>query len=150
MPADSRDDFSVCNGTEHMFVGFSDPYALVRSEIEAGLCAKVPDTVIDSVVAFDTPKFLTVGRKTNDGAHLVVSCAGFCVATRLSVRYDGGQKKEVLVAAVTFLLGRIDEPGQQCMRAHFDLHGEFRRGFTDDAFEARFQQFRADLSRTPS
>ena len=150
MPVDPRDDFGVCSGTEHMFVRFSDPFALIRAEIEAGLRAKVPDTILDSIVACETPRFLTAGRRSKDGAHLVVSSAGFCIATQLSVRYDGGRKSEVLVAAVTLLLARLDEPGQQRMRAHFDVHGEFRRGFTDDAFEARFQTFRDDQSRTPS
>jgi hypothetical protein len=42
---DARDDFGVFEGSEHMFYGLSDPFALIRAEVESSLKAQVADAL---------------------------------------------------------------------------------------------------------
>jgi hypothetical protein len=139
---DTRDDFSVFAGSEHMFYGLSDPFALVRTEVESSLRAQVADTLIDSIVAHGTPKFLTLGRKVGDGTKIVVTHFGTCFPARITVRYDDGRKREQLAATFTLLLGRVDQPGKEVARTHLDVHADAAQGFTDETFEERFMKFR--------
>jgi hypothetical protein len=139
---DARDDFSVFAGSEHMFYGLSDPFVLVRTEVESSLRAQVPDTLVDSIVAHGTPKFLTLGRKVGDGTKIVVTYFATCFPARITVGYDAGRKREELAATFTLLVGRVDEPGKQLARTFLDVHADAAQGFTDETFEARFMQFR--------
>ncbi|MEO8699154.1 MAG: hypothetical protein ABI867_03895 [Kofleriaceae bacterium] len=142
MPADPRDDFAVFADREHMFYGLVDPYAAFRGELVEQLCAQVPDTVVESIAAFDEPKWLTIGRRLDDGSKLVVAYWGVCFRARVAVAYGYGT--EQLTAALTFLFGRWDDPAEQRVRTYFDLGDDAERGFTAERFEQRFLAFRAD------
>lgn len=147
MPADPRDDFGAFAGTEHMMFGLSDPFALIRQEIERGLRRQVPDSVLERIATQGEPKFLTLGKKVGDGSQLVVSHFGFCVRARLSVSYTGGTRREEIESLLTFLFSDIDQPGSELCRTHFDLHGDAERNFTDDVFRERFIAFRNEARR---
>jgi hypothetical protein len=142
MVADPRDDFTAFAGNEHMFFGLVDPFLMVRSEVENSLKAQVADTVVDAIAVHGTPKFLTLGRKIEDGKQMVVTYFGTCFSARINVRYDAGRKREELGATFTLLLGRVDEPGKQVARTFLDVHADAARGFTDESFQARFMKFR--------
>ena len=142
MAADPRDDFGVFASNEHMFFGLSDPFSLVRAEVEKSLKAQVADTVVESIVAHGTPKFLTLGRKVGDGSKIIVTYFGTCFRARVRVRYDAGRKREDIAAAFTLLLGRVDERGKEVARTFLDVHKEAESCFTDEVFEARFLKFR--------
>lgn len=142
MAADPRDDFRAFAEVEHMFYGLADPYRLIRSETEAGMRRQVSDTEIDSIVCAPGVKFLTLGRKIEDGARMIVTFFGFCVRTRIALRYAAGTEHDELDATLTFLFGRIDEPGAQVSTVHFDLHGDAERALDDTVFQQRFVAFR--------
>jgi hypothetical protein len=142
MPADPRDDFSVFAGNEHMFFTLRDPYRMMRDEVEAGLRRQVADTEITAIACSDTPKYLTLGRKIDDDTKIAVTYFAFCVRARIALTYDGGQQRDELPATLTFLFGRIDEPGRETSRVYIDVHGDAERSFTDDMFQQRFVAFR--------
>lgn len=147
MPADPRDDFGAFTGTEHMMFGLSDPFGMIRQETEQGLRHQVPDTILERIATQGEPKFLTLGKKTDDGSHIVVSHFGFCVRARLSVSFARGTQREEIESLLTFLFGNVDQPGAERCRTHFDLHGDAERNFTDEAFRARFIAFRNEAHR---
>ncbi len=141
MPADPRDDFAVFTGHEHMFFGIRDPYRMIRGETESVLRGQVDDTEVESIVCSGEPKYLTLGRKIDDGS-VVVTWFGFCVRALVALRYDGGRQRDELPSALTFLFGRVDEPGQELTRVYLDVHDDAERCFTDDVFHQRFLAFR--------
>src|SRR5687767_2460431 len=98
MPASPEDDFSAFQGQEHMLFGLRDPFGLIRSEVEEGLRQQVPDTVVVSIETRGEPKFLTLGRKVDDGAQLVVTHFAFAVRARLTVLFDEQRRGEVIEA----------------------------------------------------
>ena len=140
MAADPRDDFGVFAGSEHMFFGMVDPFGAIRSELADQLARQVPDTTIDSIRTYDTPKWLTIAKRVEQD--MVVAYFGVCFRAR--VRVTLGYGHEDLDATLTFLFGRWDEPQSQRLRTYFDLHGDADRGFTDELFRERFLAFRAD------
>jgi hypothetical protein len=142
MPADPRDDFGVFTGHEHMFFGIRDPFRMIRDETVSMVRRQVEDTEVDSIVCAGEPKYLTLGRKLDDGAQVVVTWFGFCVHARVALHYDGGRQRDELPSVLTFLFGRVDEPGQEVSRVHLDVHADAERGFTDDVFHQRFLAFR--------
>jgi hypothetical protein len=142
MPADPRDDFSVFAGNEHMFFTLRDPYGMMRGEVEAGLRRQVGDTEVTAIACSDVPKFLTLGRKTEDGTRIIVAYFAFCVRARIALTYDAGRQREDLPATLTFLFGRIEEQGRETSRVYIDVHGDAERSFTDDMFQQRFIAFR--------
>jgi hypothetical protein len=144
MPADPRDDFSVFGGNEHMFFTLRDPYRTIRDETEASLRRQVADTVVTSIVCTAPPKFLTLGRKIDDGTRVAVSFFAFCVRARIALTCDAGQQHDELHATLSFLFGRIDEPGHETSRVHIDVHADAERAFTDEVFQQRFAAFRAE------
>ena len=146
MPADPRDNFAAFAGTEHMLVGVPDPYGFIRHATEDGLRRQVPDTVLDRIVTYSEPKFLSLGKKTPDGSAFVLSYLGFCVRARLEVSYAAGARTEKIDAALTFLLGDLDRSGSAKCRTYCDLREEVERTFSDDTFEARFLAFRREAT----
>jgi hypothetical protein len=142
MPADPRDDFSVFAGNEHMFFTLRDPYRMMRDEVEAGMRRQVADTEVTAIACSDAPKYLTLGRKIGDGARIAVTHFALCVRARIALTYDGGQQRDELPATLTFLFGRIDEPGRETSRVYIDVHGDAERSFTDAMFQQRFIGFR--------
>jgi hypothetical protein len=147
MPAHPQDDFSAFEGSEHMFFGLRDPFGMIRTEIENALREQVPDTVLASVSISGKPKFLTLGRKSEDGQHAVVTHFGFCARARLAVLFDEGRKGELIEATLTYMFGNVDVAGSQTCRTHFDLHEDADRHYDDEVFKRRFMTFRG-IGRT--
>ncbi|HSS02808.1 MAG TPA: hypothetical protein VLM79_37360 [Kofleriaceae bacterium] len=144
MAADPRDDFSAFAGAEHMLFQLRDPYRMIREEVEAALRGQVSDTEVTAIACGEHPKFLTLGRKTDDGTRVIVSHFGFCVRAQIALTYDAGARREELAAALTFLFGRIDEPGRETQRVFLDVHGDAEQAYTDEGFQARFVAFRSE------
>jgi hypothetical protein len=144
MPAGPDDDFAPFAGLEHMFFGLRDPFGLIRDEVEESLRAQVPDTLLLSIATLETPKFLTLGRKTDAGGNVVVTHFAFCLRARLTVLFDERRKGEVIEATLAFLFGDVDQAGKQRFRRHIDLHDAAEAGFNDAKFKERFLAFRAD------
>lgn len=142
MPAGPNDDFSAFDGQEQMFFGLRDPYGTIRAEIENALREQVPDTELASVAIIDKPKFLTLGRRSEDGQHAVVTHFGFCARAKLAVLFDERRKGELIEATLTYLFGNVDVAGSQTCRTHFDLHEDADRHFDDEIFKRRFMTFR--------
>jgi hypothetical protein len=143
MAADPRDDFSAFTGAEHMLFQLRDPYRMIRAEAEAILRGQVSDTEVVAIACGEHPKFLTLGNKTDDGSKVIVSHFGFCVRARIALTYDAGAGRDELPAALTFLFGRVDEPGRETQRVFLDVHGDAEQAYTDEGFQARFVAFRA-------
>jgi hypothetical protein len=127
-----------------MFFGLKDPFGLIRSEVESSLRQEVADTELEVIKTFDEPKFLTLGRKTDDGERMIVTHFGFAVRAQLYVRYAGGSQHEVIDAALTFLFANVDRPGAQKVRTFFDLHADAAERFTDETFRERFLAFKME------
>ena len=144
MAADPRDDFSAFAGAEHMFFQLRDPYRMIREEVVATLRRQVSDTEVTAIACGDHPKFLTLGRKTDDGSKVIVTHFGFCVRARIALTYDAGAQREELLAALTFLFGGVDEPGHETQRVFLDVHGDAEPAYTDEGFQARFVAFRGE------
>jgi hypothetical protein len=138
------DDFSAFAGQEHMFFGLSDPYAMIRDEAESTLRKQVPDTILESIATFDKPKFLTIGRKTDDPNKVVVSWFAFCVRATLSLSYNAGGSRESMPTTITFMFGRVDERGRELCRTFFDVNADAEPCFSDELFERRFLAFRRE------
>lgn len=145
MPAGPDDDFSPFAGSEHLFFGLRDPFGLIRQEVEEGLRQQVADTEVLSIATLQPPKFLTLGRKSDD-EQLVVTHFAFCLRARLTVLFDERRKGEVIEAALTFLFGNVDQPGKERYRRHFDMHAEADAQFDDARFKQRFLAFRTNMA----
>lgn len=145
MPASPDDDFSPFEGSEHMFFGLRDPFGLIRSEVEDGLREQIPDTEVISIATLEKPKFLTLGRKTEDDeGKVIVTHFAFCLRARLTVLFDERRKGEVIEATLTFLFGNVDQPGKQRFRRLFDMHDDANAQFDDEKLKQRFLAFRAE------
>jgi hypothetical protein len=144
MAADPRDDFSAFDGAEHMLVQLRDPFRMIREEVEAALRGQASDTEVVAIACGEHPKFLTLGRKTDDGSDVIISHFGFCVRARIELSYDGGAGREQLPAAATFLFGRVDEPGRETQRVFLDVNGDVEQAYSDEGFQARFVAFRSE------
>ncbi|RYZ04905.1 MAG: hypothetical protein EOO73_22280 [Myxococcales bacterium] len=140
MPASPDDDFSAFRGQEHMFFGLKDPFGLIRSEVEDALRQQIADTEVVSVATLGEPKFLTLGRKTED-TQVVLTHFAFAVRAKLTVLFDERRKGEVIEALLTFLFGDVDGPDKR-FRRFIDVHEEADRGFDDAVFKERFLAFR--------
>jgi hypothetical protein len=141
MSADPRDDFSSFTGAEHMLFGLDDPFALIRTEIEAGMTRQVPSTQVESIRCEGEPKFLTIGRRREDEpGKVIVTHFGNCFRCTIDVVFD--QRSEQLTATVTICFGEIDQPGKERMRSFIDLHGDAGPAFADAVFQERFLEFR--------
>jgi hypothetical protein len=142
MPIRSEDDFGAFDGNEHMMFGLDDSFDFIRDETESGLRRQVPDAVLERIVTYGEPKFLTLGRKTDDGSRMVVSYHAFCVRAQLTVSRAGGAGHELIEALLTFLFGDVDRPGSERCQTYFDVHRDAKTKFTDEVFESRFRLFR--------
>lgn len=143
MPAGPRDDFAIFEGAEHMFFGVPDPLGLIREELERGLGAQVPGTVLEAIHTHDEPRWLTLGRRGEaDPNQLVVTYFGVCFRARLAV--VAGYASEELEATITLLFGRWDEPEARRMRTRFDLHADAAPAHAPEVFQERFLAFRGE------
>jgi hypothetical protein len=138
-----RDDWSAFQGREHMFFGLTEPFAMMRGEVEGGLRKQVADTVVDAIRTQGAPLFLTIGKKIpGDASHVVVRFAGFAVQAEIVATTAGA--RHTLSSTLTFVFGRLDEPGAQTSRVWIDLGPDAAPAFTDDVFQQRFLAFRAE------
>jgi hypothetical protein len=145
MDADPRDDFAGFAGFEHMFFGLVDPLRMIREDVERGLRKQVPDCVIEAITMDGAPRFLTIARKTEQENEVIVAHFAFCLRATLVASSAASGRRDEIPAALTYLLGHVDRPGEQTCRTHFDLHGDAERGFEASALERRFLEFRATL-----
>lgn len=146
MGGSAKDDFSAFDGAEHMFLGLNDPFGMIRQETETMLRRQVADSVLERIETLGEPKFLTLGRKTDDASKVVVAHFAFSVLARLHVSFAAGTKHEVIGAALTFMFGNVDVPAGATRQSHFDLHRDAQVNFTDERFQERFLSFRAALA----
>lgn len=145
MAADPRDDFSVFAGSEHMFYGLADPYGMIRDLTQESLQRQVSDAAIEHIKCSGAPKWLTMGRKLDDGKRMIVTHFAFCVQARIAVTSRGGRDREEMDATMTFLLGKMDEPGKQVSSMYLDLHEDAQARFDDKVLQQRFAAFRQSL-----
>jgi hypothetical protein len=145
MAADPRDDFSGFAGSEHMFFGLTDPYRLIRDDVERALRKQVADTVVDAITMIGEPKFRTIGRKTDVPNRVIVAHFGFCLRATLVVRSESSGRRDTMPATLTLLFGHVDVRGRETSEFHIDLHGDAPAAFEDATFERRFLKFRAAL-----
>jgi hypothetical protein len=141
MPASPDDDFSAFQDREHMFFGLRDPLGMIRAEVESALREQIADTELVAIQTSGQPKFLTLGRKAEDGETMVVTHFGFAVRAKLTVLFDQRRKGEVLESLLTFLFADVDTNHRR-FRRFFDLHEEAERAFEDEPFKQRFLAFR--------
>lgn len=138
-----RDDFSIFAGAEHMFFGLQAPYAYFREQIEAPLQEQVPGTLVERIVCFEQPKWLTLGRKIEgDERHVTVGHYGVCFRCTVDVR--AGDYVESLDATVTALFCDVDRDARA--RISMDVHADAVRAFDDAVFQQRFLAFRHENS----
>lgn len=140
---DPRDDFACFAGLEHMFYSLDEPYMMIRERLEEALRGQVPDTEVELIRCSSTPKWLTLGRKVGDGSKMIVTAFAFCMQAQIAVASGGGQDREEMASALTFLFAKMDEPGKQVSSMFIDLHGDAQTKFTDEVFQQRFAEFRA-------
>lgn len=143
MAADPRDRFDGFSGDEHIFLILDDPLAMIRNEVEHGLREQIADTVLDAITMNGEAKLLTSGQRADEDS-MTVQHVGFCFQATLALHH--GEQHEQLEATLTFLFGLLDRPGQEQMRTYFDLASDAADGFDDDTFDARFEEFRSNLS----
>ena len=92
MPINPADDFRIFEGTEHMFFGLPDPFAVIRQETEAGLKRQVADTELISIVAHGEPKFIATGTKSEDGT-MHATDFGFSFRATMTVAFNQGAQR---------------------------------------------------------
>ena len=138
----ASDDFRVFDGSKHMWFGLREPFGMIRDEVAGALKRQVPDSVVEHIAAYGKPKFLTIGKQTDDAGKITVKAFGVCFRARIDVRFNKGVDREMLDSTLTFLFRNVDGPNMQS-RMHFDLHADADRMFDDEAFEQRFLAFRA-------
>ena len=147
MPTNPADDFRIFEGTEHMFFGLPDPFAVIREETEAGLKRQVADTELISIVAHGEPKFIATGAQSPDGT-MHATDFGFCFRATMTVAFNQGRSEEVLEAALTFLFGGLNRREGVRLKTHSDLHAEADRNFREELFEQRFRAFCAEQAKS--
>lgn len=140
--ARSADDWSAFAGREHMFFGLTEPFALMRREVEAGLTQQVSDTVVVAIRTQGVPHHLTLGKKTADPTKIIVSFVGFAVQAEIEATSEGQTHR--LPSTLTFVFGRVDERGHETARSWIDLGADAAAAFDEDHFRERFLAFRAE------
>jgi hypothetical protein len=145
MPADPRDDFSIFDGSEHMFFAVNDPFAMVREELENSLRRQVPSTQVHAIRCFGEPKFLTVGRQVSeDDERMQVTHYGVCFQCVIALETE--HHSQDLRCTAGFYLGDIDKAGEERLRTYIDVGDDADGAFDDEVFKGRFMQFRQDLA----
>lgn len=142
----TTDDWSAFAGNEHQFFGLVKPFAFIRTDVEEGLRGQVPDTVVVAIRTRGTPRFLTLGKKTDD-SHMIVSFFGWAVQAQIEATSAGAS--HTLEATITNVFGRVDERGHETHRSWIDLGPDAAHGYEEATFEARFLAFRAEHVTEP-
>lgn len=136
---DPRDDFSIFADSEHMFFGLGSPYSYFRGQIEDALQKQLAGTVVEQIVCFDTPKWLTLGRRIEgDDNHVTVG--HYAVCFRCAVDVVAGEYRESIGATVTAMFCDVDREARA--RISMDMHADAARVFDDTLFQERFLRFR--------
>ncbi|MEM9190426.1 MAG: hypothetical protein AAGF12_14670 [Myxococcota bacterium] len=142
-------DFGVFAEHEHQFFGMEDPYEFIAQEISEGLQRQVADTVVESIVAFDVPKFLTLGTRLPDDPDRM-RVTGFAFCCRLEVVASTKKQRETLSVTFSACFHGISHPETAKSRVWIDLHHDALQAFDERHLEARFLEFRAQLGAPPS
>lgn len=129
-----------------MLFGMSHPFGFVRSALEDAFRSQVPDTNLESIVTYDTPKFQFLCRQVDDEGNATVSHFGFSVRARLQLSSAGENRKETAESVLTFFFRDIDIPGQLKHRKYVDLGDDAAVSFNDELFLNRFIAFRSEIS----
>lgn len=141
MPADPRDDFGIFADSEHMFFNLSDPFSLIREQVENSLRAQVKETEVTAIRTIGEPKWLTIGRKVEDDPNKVI-VGHFAVCFRSMIDVKSPDHEETLDATLTLLFRDIDQEGEESMRYSMDLFADAEKAYEDDVFKTRFLEFR--------
>lgn len=142
MNTDPRDDFSSFAETAHMFFGVAAPFEMIREELENMFCAQVPDSRINTIRCEGEPKFLSIGRRVErDEEQVVVTHYGVCFQSTIDIETDD-HHEPALRCTMTLAFGDIDQPGEERMQTWMDVHDDADPAFDDEAFKAKFLEFR--------
>jgi hypothetical protein len=141
----SCDDFSGFVGSEHMFFGLDAPYATIRAEAERCLQEQVADASLESIRMQGAPRFLTIGRRTDDPSKVIVGHFAFCLRATLDVRSNHGLNHDLLDVCLTFLFGDVDRRGSERSASFFDVGAAALTAYDEEVFKQRFLAFRASL-----
>jgi hypothetical protein len=145
MRSDPRDDFNAFAGQEHMLFSLAEPYMMIREAVESMLRGQVADVVVERIATFGEPKFLTLGRKIDDGK-LIVTAFAFAVSAMVDVR-SAAHGAQQLRATVSFLFRDVDA-GDMDHRTFLDLNDDAPRGIEE--LQPRFLAFRYEDQEKPA
>lgn len=139
---DSRDDFAIFADSTHMFFGVDEPFAMLRSELESMFRQQIASSRVNAIKAVGEPKFLTMGHRLDgDDDKVVVTHYGVCFQCVIDVETDDHRERE-LWCTMTVAFGEIDQPGEERMQSWMDLQADADPAFEEDAFKAKFLEFR--------
>ena len=125
-----------------MFFGLSQPFEVIREELESCFVEQVPSSRLHSIVADGQPKFLTMGhRHEDDEEKVVVTHYGVCFQATIDVESEGHREPE-LRCTMTLCVGQLDQPGEERMQTWMHLHTDADAAFEEEAFKERFLDFR--------
>ncbi len=136
------DDFSIFEGTEHMFFGLAEPFAMIREELEEVFVSQIESSRVHAIIAKGEPKFLTIGyRSEPDEGKVVVTHYGVCFQANIDVENDDDRVPE-LPLTMTVCVGRLDQPGEESMQTWVHLLEDADGAFEQETFEQRFMEFK--------
>lgn len=148
--ADDRDDFSVFADSRHMFFGLDEPFAYIRSQIEGALLGQVQGSVVDAIRARE-PRFLTMGRKVDDGRSMVVTHSGCCFRADIAASWPAGDERASaqLEGTFTMFFGGLDSEEDLSVRIFLDLGEDAEEGHSEARFQQRMLAFRLGVDDEP-
>lgn len=133
-----KDDFHALDESRHMlpWVGLDedDPYGELREHFEEALVSQDAGSVLEWVRLVGEPKWLTAGKKTDDGS-MVLQRAGLAVAFELSV-VAGDLRRWPLAGVATFLGVRLGTPEAR-FQFLFDVNADLEEMSATEFFACR-------------
>ncbi|NVB38007.1 hypothetical protein G6O69_09200 [Pseudenhygromyxa sp. WMMC2535] len=144
--ADPRDDFSIFADSVHMFFNVSEPFVMLRAELEDMFRQQIASTKVLAITCEGEPKFLTLGRRLEheEGEKVVVTHYGVCFQCSVDVETDE-HREEGLRCTMTLAIGELDRPGEERMQAWMDVHEDADAAFSEEVFRDKFLGFRGAL-----
>lgn len=134
----TSDDFSGLDASRHMLpwvgLGEEDPYGELREHFEEALVAQDPGSVLEWVRLVGEPKFLTAGRRTDDG-NMILQRAGLAFSFELSV-VAGDLRRWPLAGVATLVGARLGTPAPR-FQFHFDVNEDLETMTKTERFACR-------------